>query len=195
MNKLDSWHLNALLLKELPICWRDNKTVNMSLGSDSVCFQMISTELANKGYETGLQFDSFCSKTLESHHLNMTFTSVIIIKTLSVGPAWVRTHFPDKLNQPIASKPLSFVLPDLRTAVGWTWSWRKPGPATHQSQFRPWKGWEGACDLSVRLTRSSFPDPGKKKATKEHTKAVFDGILTRIFRFLIFLKTFSILIG
>lgn len=60
----------------------------MSLGSASVCFQMIPTELANKGYETGLQFDSFYSKTLESHHLNMTFTSVIIIiKTLSVGPA------------------------------------------------------------------------------------------------------------
>ena len=40
-----------------------------------------------------------------------------------------------------------------------------------------------------------FPRPWKKKATKEHTKPVFDGILTRIFRFLIFLKTFSILIG
>ena len=49
----------------------------MSLGSDSVCFQMILTELANKGYETGLQFDSLYSKKLESHHLNMTqFTSV-----------------------------------------------------------------------------------------------------------------------
>lgn len=65
------------VVERAPYLLENNKTVNMSLGSDSVCFQMIPTELANKGYETGLQFDSFCSKTLESHHLNMTFTSVI----------------------------------------------------------------------------------------------------------------------
>lgn len=134
----DAWHLNALLLKALPICWRDHKIVNMSLVSDSVCFLMIPTELANKGYETGLQFYSLYLRTLESHHLNMTFSSVTQDPECWTG---LNTN-PRSLSRQAqsTSKPVSFVLPDLRSAVRWTWSWRKPEPAIHQSQFPQWKG-------------------------------------------------------
>lgn len=194
MSKLDAWHLNALLLKELSICWRDNKTVIMSLGSDSVCFQMILTELANKGYETGLQFDSLYSKKLESHHLNMTqFTSV--------------TQDPKCWNG-LSTNPLSWQAQPIyhfQTSL-LCLTWFKNRCRVNLELEEAWACHSLIIIPTVERLRGSlwpfsaankvvFPRPWKKKATKEHTKPVFDGILTGIFRFPIFMKKFSIVVG